>query len=80
MPWASPSIQWLGWQDREEKFVTLMQADLFVLTSYNENFANAVIEALHAGTPVLISGEVGVSSFVKKHDLGWICETTANSS
>jgi len=73
------NIQWLGWQNREEKFSTLMRADLFALTSYNENFANAVIEALHAGTPVLISGDVGVSSFVEKHNLGWICETTVRS-
>jgi glycosyltransferase involved in cell wall biosynthesis len=73
------NVQWLGWQNRKEKFATLMQADLFALTSYNENFANAVIEALHVGTPVLISGDVGVSSFVKEHDLGWICETTVSS-
>jgi len=73
------NIQWLGWQNREEKFTTLMEADLFALTSYNENFANAVIEALHTGTPVLISKTVGVSHFVAKHDLGWICETNVYS-
>ncbi|HEX5152938.1 MAG TPA: glycosyltransferase [Parafilimonas sp.] len=73
------NIRWLGWQNRDTKFATLMQADLFALTSYNENFANAVIEALHVGTPVLISEDVGVSSFVKEHGLGWICETTVSS-
>lgn len=66
-------IEWLGWIDREQKFDILMQADLFALTSYNENFANVVIESLHVGTPVLLSQEVGLSEFVAQNDLGWIC-------
>ena len=65
-------IQWPGWLNREEKFEALMHADLFVLTSYNENFANVVIEALHAGTPVLLTEGVGLSKFVDENDLGWI--------
>ncbi len=66
-------IEWLGWIDREQKFEILMQADLLVLTSYNENFANVVIESLHVGTPVLLSREVGLSGFVEENNLGWIC-------
>jgi glycosyltransferase involved in cell wall biosynthesis len=66
-------IQWLGWQNRDKKFEVLMQADLLALTSYNENFANVVIESLHAGTPVLLSREVGLSGFVQENGLGWIC-------
>ena len=68
----SSSIQWLGWTKRDEKFKELMNADLFVLTSYNENFANVVIEALHMGTPVLVSENVALSDFVREKDLGWI--------
>ncbi len=66
-------MKWLGWKSREEKFDTLMEADLFALTSYNENFANVVIEALHVGTPVLLSAKVGLSKFVAAQNLGWIC-------
>lgn len=66
-------ISWLGWKNRIEKFQVLMQADLFALTSYNENFANVVIEALHVGTPVLLSAEVGLSRFVDEKKLGWVC-------
>ena len=51
-----------------------MRADLFVLTSYNENFANVVIEALHAATPVLLTEGVGLSAFVQEQGLGWICK------
>ena len=67
-------IEWLGWQNREEKFTRLMQADVFALTSYNENFGNVIMEALYAGTPVLISDKTGLSDFVIQHDLGWICK------
>lgn len=66
-------LEWLGWLDREEKFKELNNADLFILVSLNENFANVVIEALHMGTAVLISEDVGLSAFVKEKDLGWIC-------
>lgn len=65
-------IEWLGWQSREQKFNELMQADLFALISYNENFANVVVESLHMGTPVLLSNHVALSTFVKKHDVGWV--------
>jgi glycosyltransferase involved in cell wall biosynthesis len=72
------TTEWLGWQDREQKFNVLMHADLFALTSYNENFGNVVIESLYAATPVLISREVGLHSFVEEHGLGWICSTDVN--
>jgi glycosyltransferase involved in cell wall biosynthesis len=57
--------------DRERKFLELMNADLFILMSKNENFANVVIESLHMGTPVFISESVALADFVKKEDLGW---------
>jgi glycosyltransferase involved in cell wall biosynthesis len=65
-------IEWLEWINREEKFIELQKADLFILVSLNENFANVVIEALHMGTAVLISEDVGLSDFVKEKNLGWI--------
>jgi len=69
-------VEWLGWQDRDEKFSTLMKADLFALTSYNENFGNVVIEALHSGVPVLVSENTGLSDFVGTQNLGWVCLPT----
>lgn len=76
---VSEKIEWLGWRNRDEKFSTLLQADLFALTSYNENFGNVVIEALYAGTPVLVSSEVGACNFVEVYNLGWICKPEINS-
>lgn len=65
-------IEWLGWLNREDKFRELMNADLFTLVSFNENFANVVIESLHMGTPVLVSEEVALSAFVEQQGLGWV--------
>jgi glycosyltransferase involved in cell wall biosynthesis len=73
----SAKISWLGWMGREEKFKALMEADLFTLVSLNENFANVVIESLHMGTPVLLSEDVGLSSFVQENDLGWVTSLDA---
>ena len=71
-------ITWAGFFT-DDKFDLLSAHDLFVLPSYDENFGNSVIESLGAGTPVLISGEVGLADYVKNNDLGWICQTTAAS-
>lgn len=65
-------INWLGHIENFHKFDLLAQHDLLVLTSYNENFANVVIESLAMGTPVLVSEEVGLADYVKKNDLGWV--------
>ena len=69
-------ISWLGMLNKEEKFLQLAQNDLFVLPSYDENFANVVIESLFTGTPVLITENVGLSDYVLEKDLGWVCERT----
>lgn len=72
-------IEWRGWIGGEEKFSFLSSVDLFTLTSHNENFANAVIESLAVGTPVLVSNDVGLSDFVKHNQLGWVCELQVSS-
>lgn len=66
-------ISWLGHVGNADKFQLLANNDLLVLTSYNENFANVVIESLAVGTPVLVSEEVGLADDVKQHGLGWVC-------
>lgn len=65
-------VEWAGWLGPERKFEALMGFDLFVLTSYNENFANVVIESLYMGTPVCISDKVGLADFIQASDMGWI--------
>lgn len=63
-------IKWLGHVSGDEKFHLLAQADFLILPSYNENFANVVIESLYCGTPVIISDQVGLSDYVSLFNLG----------
>ncbi len=69
-------ITWLGMLHKDEKFIQLARNDLFVLPSYDENFANVVIESLFAGTPVWITENVGLSDYVSEKNLGWVCQRT----
>ncbi|RYE50117.1 MAG: glycosyltransferase [Sphingobacteriales bacterium] len=73
------NIEWCGWKKGEEKFDFLESVDVFVLTSYNENFANSVVESLVMGTPVLLSNEVGLADYVQQNKMGWICEMSVPS-
>ncbi|TSJ35981.1 glycosyltransferase [Mucilaginibacter corticis] len=75
---SESNISWIGFQN-ENKFDVFVDHDLLVLPSYNENFGNVVIESLSAGTPVLISEQVGLANYVVKNELGWLCETTPRS-
>lgn len=71
-------ITWLGFQSAN-KFSLLSEHDLLILPSYDENFANVVIESLSVGTPVLVSQYVGLADYVLENDLGWIWEPKQTS-
>ncbi|KRT15845.1 hypothetical protein ASU31_12740 [Pedobacter ginsenosidimutans] len=71
-------INWIGQVSDQNKYGLMAKHDLLVLTSYNENFANVVIESLSVGTPVLISDRVGLSDYVCEQQLGWVCALEAN--
>ncbi|MDB5013239.1 MAG: hypothetical protein JWQ25_1441, partial [Daejeonella sp.] len=55
------------------KFKLIAEHDLLVLPSYDENFANVVIESLSVGTPVLLSENVGLADYVTENEFGWVC-------
>lgn len=52
------------------KDALLASADVFALPSYSENFGNAVLEALAAGKPVVVTPEVGLASEVEQAGAG----------
>ena len=70
------NILWIGFLNNQEKFKAMKEQELLILPSYDENFANIVIECLSTGTPVLLSKNVGLSKFVEEYDLGWVFQRT----
>jgi glycosyltransferase involved in cell wall biosynthesis len=50
----------------------LQSARLLVLTSYNENFGNSVVEAMAAGCAVLVTTEVGAAEVVRRAGAGLV--------
>ncbi len=48
----------------ERKWSALMDADIFVLPSQNENFGNAAAEAVACGTPVVVTDRCGIAPYI----------------
>ncbi len=55
-----------------ERVAALADADLFVLPSRQENFGVAVVEALAAGCPVLVSDRVGIHAAIADAGVGGV--------
>lgn len=73
------SVYWAGFLSGKEKLAALADADVFVLPSYSENFGVAVVEAMAAGLPVVISDRVGIYREVAAARAGLVvpCEQEA---
>jgi glycosyltransferase involved in cell wall biosynthesis len=69
----------LGFVSGGAKTALLAAADLFVLPSYYENFGIAVAEAMHVGTPVLISDQVHIHNDISQSQSGWVCKCSTES-
>lgn len=72
-------VRFVGWVSDAEKPAFFKQFQVFVLPSFNENFANVVAEAWAAGKPTIVSTGVGISHYVADYGLGWICEANPQS-
>ncbi len=72
-------IVWAGYLEGNDKLAALAAADLFVLPSYSENFGIAVVEALAAGLPVLITDQVAIHREVAQAGAGRVvpCDSDA---
>jgi glycosyltransferase involved in cell wall biosynthesis len=64
----------------ERKGVALTQSAIFVLPSYTENFGIAVVEAMAAGLPVVISNRVNIWREVSRGGAGIIVEPQARAT
>jgi glycosyltransferase involved in cell wall biosynthesis len=70
------AVSFLGFVRGDEKTRVLREAWAFALPSHQENFGVAVLEAVAAGLPVVISGEVQLRTFVEENDLGRVADRT----
>lgn len=69
----------VGFISGKEKLDALASADLFALPSLNENFGIVLIEAMHAGLPLLISDEVYIHKEIENAGAGLICRPETSS-
>ena len=72
-------VTFLGMVLGESKERLLAAADAFVLPSFHESFGIAVLEAISAGVPVVISPEVQLARVVEQHGLGLVAERSASA-
>lgn len=63
-------VSFPGFVQGAQKESLLASADLFVLPSYQENFAIAAVEALQQGIPVLVSDQVAIHDDIRRAGAG----------
>ena len=63
----------------EEKISAFFGSDVFALPSYSENFGMAVVEAMYAGLPVVVTPGVGIAPMIQSARAGSVIpkETSA---
>jgi glycosyltransferase involved in cell wall biosynthesis len=67
-----PAVRLLGWRTQEELREIYRGAHLFVLPSLEEGMARAVLEAMAAGLPVLVTPETGAGDVMVDGEDGWL--------
>ena len=69
------NVLWKGSVEWRAKFEDILATDILILPSYNENFANIILETLYAGRPVILTKYVGLSDYVEDNNMGWVIDT-----
>lgn len=72
-------VHWVGFADGALKRWLLARASLFVLPSDSENFGIAVVEAMGAGLPVIVTAGCGLAEFVRRHGAGIVTDGTVDA-
>jgi glycosyltransferase involved in cell wall biosynthesis len=79
---AADHIIWAGFLSGQEKLSALAAASVFALPSRSENFGIAVVEAMAAGLPCVLSDQIGIAPDVDRLEAGLVvpCEADALAS
>jgi len=72
-------VRFAGWISDKDKVHFFAGIHVFILPSYNENFANVVAEAWSMAKPAIISNGVGLHGYLEQYDAGWSCEPAVES-
>jgi glycosyltransferase involved in cell wall biosynthesis len=67
-------VEFRGTVTGDAKEALLASATLFALPSLSENFANVVLEAMAAATPVIVTPQVGLADDVRRAHAGIVVE------
>jgi len=62
----------------DDRADALSAATVWALSSYTENFGIAVMEALAAGLPTVVSTEVNLADAIRQHEAGIVARTDAD--
>ncbi len=71
-------VKLVGLLTDDVKKAALRDADLFVLPSYSEGFSIAVLEAMAAGIPVLVSDRVGFGDYIATYKAAHLTPLTSD--
>lgn len=72
-------VHWIGFVQGELKQALLRHSEFFLLPSWSENFGVAVVEAMAAGLPVIVTSAVGVSDLVRDYSAGIVADNTPDA-
>ena len=76
---GSARIEFTGWLDGDARASLLQRGSVFVLPSQQENFGIALVEAMAAGLPAIVTPGVNLASELRRHDAGWVVERNADA-
>jgi glycosyltransferase involved in cell wall biosynthesis len=72
-------VRFVGFLHGRDRLAAFADSTVFVLPSYSENFGNTVIESLVAGTPVIVSDQVGLHAEIASSKVGGVVPTSVEA-